>query len=161
MELLAIPGLPDSLTAQREDGIAILRLSRPAKRNAIDNLMVAGIELFFTSLPADIDAVIIHGEGEHFCAGLDLSALTETDAYEAVLHSRMWHRAFATIENAAVPVIAVLHGATVGGGLELACASHIRIAERGTFYALPEGQRGIFVGGGPRCGCPSWLGWPA
>jgi enoyl-CoA hydratase/carnithine racemase len=158
MDQLAIPGLPASLSATRQGAIAVLRLSRPAKRNAIDNAMVAGIELLFTSLPPDIDAVIIHGEGEHFCAGLDLSSLTETDAYEAVLHSRMWHRAFATIENAAVPVIAVLHGATVGGGLELACAAHIRIAERSTFYALPEGQRGIFVGGGASVRLPKLIG---
>jgi enoyl-CoA hydratase/carnithine racemase len=45
-----------------------------------------------------------------------------------------------------VPVVAVLHGAVVGGGLELAAACHIRVADKSTFYALPEGQRGIFVG---------------
>jgi enoyl-CoA hydratase/carnithine racemase len=100
----------------------------------------------------------VHGEGAHFCAGLDLSSLTETDAFEAVLHSRAWHRAFARIEGADVPVIAVLHGATVGGGLELACAAHIRVAERGAFYALPEGQRGIFVGGGASVRLPRLIG---
>ena len=47
-----------------------------------------------------------------------------------------------------MPVIAVLHGAVVGGGLELASSAHIRVAERSTFYALPEGSRGIYVGGG-------------
>jgi enoyl-CoA hydratase/carnithine racemase len=158
MDPIDMPRLPDCLAAARQDTIAILRLCRPAKRNAIDNIMIAGIELFFSSLPADIRAVIIHGEGDHFCAGLDLASLTETDAYEAVLHSRAWHRAFARIEGADVPVIAVLHGATVGGGLELACACHIRIAETTTFYALPEGQRGIFVGGGGSVRVPKLIG---
>jgi len=45
-------------------------------------------------------------------------------------------------------VIAALHGATIGGGLELAAACHIRIADKSTFFALPEGMRGIYVGGG-------------
>jgi enoyl-CoA hydratase/carnithine racemase len=153
-----IPGLPDSLAASRDGGIVRLGLCRAAKRNAIDNETLAGIDLFFANLPPGTDAVILHGEGEHFCAGLDLSSLTETGAFEAVLHSRAWHRAAARIEHADVPVIAVLHGATVGGGLELASAAHIRIAERDTFYALPEGQRGIFVGGGASVRLPKLIG---
>ena len=152
-----IPGLPPSLHLARQDNIAILRLTRPAKRNAIDNEMILGIDRVFSALPHDIRAVVLHGEGEHFCAGLDLASLTETDAYEAVLHSRLWHRAFNKIEKAEMPVIAVLHGATVGGGLELASAAHIRVAERSTFYALPEGQRGIFVGGGASVRVPKLI----
>ena len=158
MDQIDIPGLPDCLSALREGTIAVLRLCRPEKRNAVDNVMLAGIEAFFSSLPTGIRAVIIHGEGDHFCAGLDLSSLTETDAFEAILHSRTWHRTFARIEGADIPVIAVLHGATVGGGLELACASHIRIAEKTAFYALPEGQRGIFVGGGGSVRVPKLVG---
>jgi enoyl-CoA hydratase/carnithine racemase len=57
-----------------------------------------------------------------------------------------------------VPVIAVLKGAVIGGGLELACAVHLRVAERSTFYALPEGQRGIFVGGGGSVRLPRLIG---
>jgi enoyl-CoA hydratase/carnithine racemase len=150
--------LPASLSASMDGNIAVLRLSRPEKRNALDNITVLGIDRFFANLPVHTRAVVIHGEGEHFSAGLDLSSLTETDAYEAVLHSRMWHRAFARIDGGDVPVIAVLHGATVGGGLELACCAHIRIAERSTFYALPEGQRGIFVGGGASVRLPKLIG---
>ncbi len=52
------------------------------------------------------------------------------------------------METGELPVVAVLRGAVIGGGLELAAAAHIRVAEPSTFYALPEGQRGIFVGGG-------------
>lgn len=141
-----------------DGAVAVLRLSRPEKRNAIDNDTVRGIEAFFAQLPAGTRAVVIHGEGAHFCAGLDLSSLTETDAHAAVLHSRMWHRAFARIEGADVPVIAVLHGAVVGGGLELAAAAHIRVAESSAFYALPEGQRGIFVGGGASVRLPKLIG---
>ena len=65
-----------------------------------------------------------------------------------VRYSRAWHRAFDWIENSGLPVIAVLHGAVIGGGLELAASAHIRVAERSAYYALPESARGIFVGGG-------------
>ena len=57
-----------------------------------------------------------------------------------------------------MPVVAVLHGAVVGGGLELATAAHIRVAEASTFYALPEGSRGIYVGGGASVRVPKLIG---
>ena len=70
----------------------------------------------------------------------------------------MWHRAFERIERGRVPVVAVLKGAVVGGGLELAAAAHIRVAEPSAFYALPEGQRGLFVGGGASVRVPRLIG---
>ena len=141
--------LPQSLAATRRGAVAHLRLARPEKRNALDDGTVLGLETFFTRLPKDIRAVVLTGEGDHFSAGLDLSEVAgERDPLEGVLHSRMWHRAFEAIQFGRAPVIAALHGAVVGGGLELAAATHIRIAERSTYYGLPEGQRGIFLGGG-------------
>lgn len=150
--------LPASLTAERLENIAILRLSRPQKRNALDDTTVNGLEVFFDELPADIRAVVLHGEGEHFSAGLDLSELTVRNTVEAVHHSRNWHRIFERCEFGKVPVVAVLHGAVVGGGLELAAACHIRVAERSAYYALPEGSRGIYVGGGGSVRIPRLIG---
>ena len=75
-----------------------------------------------------------------------------------MLHSRMWHRAFHEIEFGRVPVVAALKGAVIGGGLELALAAHLRVAETSAFYALPEGQRGIFVGGGASVRLPRLIG---
>jgi enoyl-CoA hydratase/carnithine racemase len=62
------------------------------------------------------------------------------------------------VESGPVPVVAVLKGAVVGGGLELAAAAHLRVAEASTFYALPEGQRGLFVGGGASVRVPRLIG---
>ena len=152
------PLLPDSLVATRDGDIAILKLNRPHKRNAVDNETVRGMETFFTTLPSDVRAVLLHGEGDHFCAGLDLSTLTEADMIEGMMHSREWHRIFQHIEFGRVPVISALHGAVIGGGLELACATHIRVADATTFYALPEGQRGIYVGGGGSVRLPRLIG---
>ena len=157
MTTLAL-ALPPSLACEIDEAIAVLRLSRPRKRNAVDDEMVAGIGACFAALPAEVRAVVVHGEGEHFCAGLDLSAITAHDAPEGVFHSRAWHRAFEQIESGAVPVIAVLHGAVIGGGLELAAACHIRVAEPSAYYALPEGSRGIFVGGGGSVRVPRLIG---
>ncbi len=150
--------LPRSLKAERRDDIAILSLARAEKRNAIDDPTVFGIEAFFTALPEGIKAVVLNGEGEHFCAGLDLSELTERDIPQGIAHSRSWHRAFERIEFGKVPVVAVLHGAVVGGGLEIAAACHVRVAERSAYYALPEGSRGIFVGGGGSVRLPRLIG---
>ncbi len=150
--------LPPSLDVVLEGEVALLRLDRAEKRNALDDRTVLGLQAFFAAIPEGVKAVILHGSGDHFSAGLDLSQLTERDATEGVGHSMMWHRAFERIQFGKVPVIAVLHGAVVGGGLELACAAHIRIAEPSAFFALPEGQRGIFVGGGGSVRIPRLIG---
>ncbi|MCC6778435.1 MAG: crotonase/enoyl-CoA hydratase family protein [Hyphomicrobiales bacterium] len=150
--------LPASLEAERHGEIAVLRLARPEKRNALDDPTVAGIETFFTALPDEIKAVVLCGKGEHFSAGLDLSELTERNVVQGIAHSRSWHRVFERIEFGKAPVVAVLHGAVVGGGLELAAACHIRVADSSTYYALPEGSRGIFVGGGGSVRLPRLIG---
>ena len=150
--------LPPSLSARLHGEVAILRLSRPEKRNALDDETILGIEAFFEGLPDAAKAAIIHGEGEHFSAGLDLAELSERDVVDGIAHSRMWHRVFDRIQFGRVPVVAMLHGAVIGGGLELAAATHVRIAERSAFYALPEGQRGIFVGGGGAVRLPRLIG---
>jgi len=152
------PTLPPSLRAERRGDIAVLWLSRAEKRNALDDPTVAGLAQFFSALPDGIRAVVIAGEGEHFSAGLDLSELVERDTFAGILHSDSWHRAFEHIEFGAVPVVAVLHGGVIGGGLELAAAAHIRVAERSAYYALPEGSRGIFVGGGGSVRLPPLIG---
>ena len=141
-----------------QEEILLVRLSRPQKRNAMNDATMLDLETVFTSVPAGVKCAIIYGEGKHFSAGLDLSELTERDTLQGVLHSRMWHRVLDKIQFGTVPVVAVLHGACVGGGLELASACHIRVAEDSTFYALPEGQRGIFVGGGASVRLPKLIG---
>src|SRR5436189_6092064 len=100
--------LPSSLKAERHGVVAVLRLNRAQKRNALDDSMVAGIEAFFAGMPDDIRAVVLCGEGEHFSAGLDLSELVERNTFAGVAHSRSWHRAFDRMEFGPVPVVAVL-----------------------------------------------------
>jgi enoyl-CoA hydratase/carnithine racemase len=150
--------LPPTLRAERQGAVAVLKLARPEKRNALDDATVLGIEAFFAAIPDGIGAVVLAGEGDNFSAGLDLAELTERDVTAGIEHSRFWHRVFEKIEFGKVPVVAVLHGAVVGGGLEIAAACHVRVAEASAFYALPETSRGIFVGGGGSVRLPPLIG---
>lgn len=152
------PEVSSSIVVEIHDTIAHIKLNRPAKRNAINDALVAAIHAAFVSLPSVVKVAVLSGEGEHFCAGLDLSELSERTAAEGIVHSRSWHAAFEQIQFGKVPVIAVLHGAVVGGGLEIASSAHIRVAEKSTFYGLPEGQRGLFVGGGGSARVPRLVG---
>ncbi|MFP8835538.1 crotonase/enoyl-CoA hydratase family protein [Hydrogenophaga sp. XSHU_21] len=138
--------------------VALITLNRPAKRNALNDGLVLAIRDVFQGMPHSVRAAVIHGNGSHFCAGLDLSELSERDAAAGLHHSRMWHAALDNVERGPVPVVAALHGAVVGGGLELASACHIRVADASTFFALPEGSRGIFVGGGGSVRIPRLIG---
>jgi enoyl-CoA hydratase/carnithine racemase len=156
--LPAANGMPESLLVRRYGAVAVLTLNRPAKRNALNDETMLGIERFFTQLPGDVRSVVLAAEGDHFSAGLDLSEMGEHDTISGVRHSRMWHRVLDLIEFGPVPVVCALHGAVIGGGLELAAAAHLRVAERSTFYALPEGMRGIFVGGGAAVRVPRLIG---
>ncbi|OXR50641.1 enoyl-CoA hydratase [Pusillimonas sp. T2] len=133
---------------QIEDEIATLTLNRPEKRNALSLRVVEQLRQAFESLPDSIRVAILAGEGVHFCAGLDLSELSETTTAEGVQHSFKWYEAFSKIQFGRFPVICVMQGAVVGGGLELASAAHVRVADDTTYFGLPEGQRGIFLGGG-------------
>ncbi|WP_137155145.1 crotonase/enoyl-CoA hydratase family protein [Rhizobium sp. FKL33] len=134
-----------------EDGVWVATLDRPAKRNALD---VATIEelvsLFSNAHRLGARAIVLSAEGDHFCAGLDLVEHHRQDRSPAeFMHICLrWHEAFNKMEYGGVPVIAALKGAVVGGGLELASAAHVRVADRSAYFALPEGQRGLFTGGG-------------
>jgi enoyl-CoA hydratase/carnithine racemase len=148
---------PD-LQLEIDGNVAIIRLNRPAKRNALGDALILAVRDTFENLPKTVQAAVLEGQGDHFCAGLDLSELKERDAGAGLHHSRMWHAALERVQYGPVPVVAALHGAVVGGGLELASACHIRVADETTFYALPEGSRGIFVGGGGAVRIPRLIG---
>jgi enoyl-CoA hydratase/carnithine racemase len=150
--------LPPSVRGEIRGQIAILTLARPEKRNALNEEAGRGMQLFFATLPKEIRGVVLHGEGDNFCAGLDLNELKEASAAEGIEASINGQRINDIIQYAKVPVIAVLHGAVIGAGLELAAAAHIRVAESTAYYALPEGMRGIFLGSGGSVRLPRLIG---
>ncbi len=142
----------NSLAIEARDNVVfIVRLNRPSKRNALDVATVEELVRFFSHAQQEgVKAVVLAGEGDHFCAGLDLVEHWKEDrSPDQFMHVCLrWHEAFNKMEYGGAPVIAAQQGAVVGGGLELASAAHIRVIDQSTYFALPEGQRGIFTGGG-------------
>ncbi len=139
------------IRVELDGDVAVATLARPEKRNALNEDFVRQLQDLFGEIPrTGLKAVVLAADGDHFCAGLDLVEHWEKDrsAAEFTRICQGWHDAFTKMEYGGVPVIAALKGATVGGGLELASAAHVRVADQTTYFALPEGQRGIFTGGG-------------
>ncbi|NUB45495.1 crotonase/enoyl-CoA hydratase family protein [Fertoebacter nigrum] len=128
--------------------VATLTMNRPAKRNAMCDALLEEIEAFFAHPPTGVRVAILTGTAGHFCSGLDLSEHVARDAEGTMRHSRNWHRVMDLIQYGGLPVVSAMFGAVIGGGLEMAAATHVRIAEPSTIFQLPEGRRGIFVGGG-------------
>ena len=128
--------------------VATLTMNRPEKRNAMSDELLSAFEAFYSTPPKGVRVVILQAEGAHFCAGLDLSEHVHRSAEEGLYHSRHWHSVMEKIQFGGLITVSSLKGAVMGGGLELAASTHVRIAEPSTIFQLPEGRRGIFVGGG-------------
>ena len=133
---------PSDLHFELRGAVAVICLIRPAKRNAL----ILALRNLFETLPAVAKAAVLHGEDDHFCAGLDLNEL-EREAGQGLHQSSMRHAALDRVQFGPVPVVATLHGAVVGGGLELASACHIRVADDSTSTFLS--------GALARCASPS------
>jgi enoyl-CoA hydratase/carnithine racemase len=141
----------EHLKVDISDDIAVVALDRADKRNAVNKKMLSELDRFFSSPPGDVKAAVLIGHGEHFCAGLDLQEvmeIKEPDPLRDIVDTRYWHSVMQRIQFGGLPVVTAMQGAVIGGGLEIATATHVRVAEPSTFYQLPEGSRGIFVGGG-------------
>jgi enoyl-CoA hydratase/carnithine racemase len=136
------------LILEQQGNISHLMLNRPEKRNALNDDLVAALDAFFADVPEQTRAIVISGTGGHFSSGLDLSQHVARQPLDVMAHSRNWHRVMARIAHSPVPVVAAMSGAVMGGGLEFAAACHVRVAEETVRFQMPEGLRGIFVGGG-------------
>ncbi len=140
--------MAELITYELDGDIALIGFNRPEKRNAISDAVIEALAAAVDRAGDEAGAAVLHGHGKHFCAGLDLAEHSERDLIGAIKNSRRWHQVFDQIQRGAIPFVSALHGAVVGGGLEIAAATHVRVADATTRFALPEGQRGIFVGGG-------------
>ena len=142
----------DLITYELQGNIALIGLNRPDKRNAIHDPLIDALRAAVLRAHEEADVAVLFGHGSNFCAGLDLGeALARATGQIKPPRKRRrhnWHEVFDLIARGPIPFVGALHGAVVGGGLELACATHLRVADETAVCGLPEGQRGIFVGGG-------------
>lgn len=133
---------------ENSEGVAVLTLNRPPA-NALSRSIILALSEQFDQLATDssIKAVVIKGDGRFFSAGADIKEFTEVaSAEEFSVLSKSGQDVFSRIEAFEKPVIAAIHGAALGGGLELAMSCHIRIAEKGTKFGLPELNLGLIPG---------------
>ena len=138
----------DILKIDIDGPVATLTMNRPGKRNAMCEELLNALDAFFSAPPKEVRVVILTGIEGHYCSGLDLSEHVHRSAEENLYHSRHWHGVMEKIQFGGLAVVSAMFGAVIGGGLELAASTHVRIAEASTIFQLPEGRRGIFVGGG-------------
>ena len=136
------------VTLAVDAGIATIVLDRPDKHNAITPAMAAQLAALCRQVDAhdDVRVVLIRGGGERaFSAGSDLNALAEA---RGVWEFRNRIEYAAVVRDIRKPVIALLHGWVLGGGLEIALAADVRIAGRSAVLGAPEVTRGWVGGGG-------------
>lgn len=146
------------VTLEIDGDIALIGLNRPQKRNALSDTLIDALASAVDTVSTNCRAAVIYGHGKHFSAGLDLAEHVERDMIDTIEHSRGWHAMFDRIRRGKIPFISALHGGVIGGGLELAAATHVRVADTTAMFALPEGQRGIFVGGSGSVGVARLMG---
>src|ERR1035437_9630675 len=138
------------VTYELEGDIALIGMNRPTKRNAMSPELTKLLLEYVLRAGKEAKCGVLYGHGENFCAGLDLSWAAEQWSDDRTARNPYSHRddPREAIARGNIPFIVALHGATLGGGLETACAAHVRVADETTFFGLPEGTRGIFIGGG-------------
>ena len=125
--------------------VAHVFLNRPEKANALDSPLLGELLSTLQGLshaPAP-RAVVLAGRGRTFCGGADVAELESLTATTAGRFVERIHEVCATIRRLPVPVVARLHGAVIGAGLEIAAACDLRIAAEGTRFAMPEVRLGI------------------
>lgn len=141
----------ETLTVTIENGLARVELNRPDVRNAFNEQMIADLAEVFTSLDQDPDvsAVLLTGTGPTFCAGGDLNWMRKAAGYsrdENITDAMRMSDMFLAIDTCSKPVVALVHGAAMGGGVGVvACADSV-IAVEGTKFALSEAKLGLIPG---------------
>ena len=149
------------VTYELDGAVALIGLDRAEKRNAINDAVITQLRAAVFRATEEAKAGVIYGHGDNFSAGLDLAEAATWMNPSAGAPRRKrgrWNRSFDLIARGQIPFVAALKGACIGGGLELASAAQVRVADETTFFALPEGQRGIFVGGGGSVRLPRLIG---
>ena len=132
------------VTLDITDGIALLAMTRPEKRNALDAAMMDGLTVALREAEATARVLILSGEGSVFCAGADLDAVAEMST-EAQFrnHAERLGGLFATLADLAIPTISVVTGAAIGAGCGLVCASDLAITAPGAHLGFPEFAKGL------------------
>jgi enoyl-CoA hydratase/carnithine racemase len=127
----------------REGALARIVIDRPAKANALDSPLLDELAAALGAVEPGVRAVVLAGSGKAFCGGADVEELKRLDPSTAGAFVGRIHRVCEALRRLPVPVVARLHGAVIGAGLEIAAACDLRVAAEGTRFAMPEVRLGI------------------
>ena len=130
--------------------VALLTLNRPERLNAINRALLEELlgRAHELARSAEVRAAVVTGSGKAFAAGADIAEMRGFGPAEAEEFSRLGHRAFAALEELAIPVLAAVQGVALGGGCELACACDWVYASRQARFGQPEVKLGLIPGFG-------------
>jgi len=144
--------LSNRLDIRIDDHIAEVMLNRPGKLNAVDTDMFHALDEAARSLDAEksVRAVILHGAGENFCAGIDITAMQATEDLGAALldpvagsPANIFQRAAYAWRELPVPVICALQGVVFGAGFQIAIGADLRYAAPGSQFSIMESKWGL------------------
>ncbi len=130
------------------DGVVLLRINRPAVRNALNLALRQEIAAQFHELGSQeqVRCIVLTGNEKAFCAGADLNEYVDATPVEII--SRNMHLLWGAISECPKPVIAAVNGYALGGGCELAMHADIIIAGKSAIFGQPEVRVGLIPGGG-------------
>src|SRR5262245_49612509 len=122
-----------------KDGIARIFLNRPEKSNALDSALLDALfsAIRKTAAAPRLRVVVLGGNGRAFCGGADVNEMAGLNPASAKRFITRIHKCCDALRRLEVPVVARLHGAVIGAGLELAAACDLRVAAEGTRFAMP------------------------
>src|SRR2546426_5215127 len=137
----------EPVSYEARDGVAWITLNRPAVLNALDTELAAALADHVEAAAAagDVALVIVRGRGRAFCSGMDRTALGEGTIGEPFF--RHWIRALNGLEDMPKITVAVLHGYSIGGGLQLALACDLRVAADDAVIGLGATRHGLIPDG--------------
>ncbi|MGE7927927.1 enoyl-CoA hydratase [Lysinibacillus xylanilyticus] len=148
------------LSWKAEDGVAIITIARPPA-NALSRGIIAEVNAVLDEVENDdtVRVLVLHGEGRFFSAGADIKEFTEvTSGDEFSKLASNGQQVFERVESFSKPIIAAIHGAALGGGLELAMSCHLRFVTESAKLGLPELQLGLIPGFGGTQRLPRYVG---
>ena len=152
----------ENILAEKENGIGVITINRPAKLNALNKATIVDLHEAFKALDADkeVKVIIVTGSGEKaFVAGADIAEFADFNVEEGEKLAALGQELlFDLVQNLGTPVIAAVNGFALGGGLELAMAAHFRVASDNAKMGLPEVSLGVIPGYGGTQRLPQLVG---
>ncbi|MFF2175086.1 enoyl-CoA hydratase [Lysinibacillus sp. NPDC058147] len=148
------------LSWKAEDGVAVITIARPPA-NALSRGIIAEVNAVLDAVENDdtVRVLVLHGEGRFFSAGADIKEFTEVESGDEFSKlANNGQQVFERVESFSKPIIAAIHGAALGGGLELAMSCHLRFVTESAKLGLPELQLGLIPGFGGTQRLPRYVG---